>query len=176
MDALLDKPTKKRRGSINKPLALEQAKRGLNNVEIAKLHGVDQSAVWYFLNKSKPEVQALEDFKAHRADYFANFQAKCLQLQQKIIDSFFKDGIFESLKSSEKTGLLMALNASAGTSFDKERLERGKSTENVQVLNKLITEAHTSLFAVDRKQARATSTASSTELAETRTSENANPQ
>lgn len=126
--------------SLNKAKALEQAKRGLNNSEIARLQGVDQSTVWQFLNRTKPERQALQDFKTGRADAFAMFQGKCLNLQQKILDSLLVDGVLAPLKPSEKTGLLMALNASAGTSFDKERLERGQSTSNHSVMSTMLGE------------------------------------
>jgi hypothetical protein len=146
MDTLTTPKPRKTPKSLNQDLARKQASLGMTTQDIATQQGVTYQAVWQFFLKTKPQRQALDEFKIQRADLLANFQAKCLDLQTRILNSYDDDAILLTLKPSEKTGLLMALNASAGTSFDKERLERGKSTENVQVLNKLITEAHSTLF------------------------------
>ena len=48
-------------------------------------------------------------------------------------------------KPHEKGSLLHALNIQAGTLYDKERLERGQSTQNLSIFGKLITEAEAKL-------------------------------
>ena len=53
---------------------------------------------------------------------------------------------------------LHALNIQAGTLYDKERLERGKSTRNLSILGKIITAAEAMLGAP--KAAPATTTGS----------------
>ena len=126
------------RSGFDPAVALQQKERGLSNQEIAKSHGVDQSTVWRFLHRTKPEIQALAEFQARRSDLLDLLQGKCLDLQAKILDSINEEGIIASLKQSEKTGLLMALNATHGTSYDKSRLERGLSTENHSIVSKLL--------------------------------------
>ena len=126
------------RSGFDPAVALQQKERGLSNKEIADSHGVDQSTVWRFLHRTKPEIQALAEFQAHRSDLLDLLQGKCLDLQAKILDSINEDQVIASLKQSEKTGLLMALNATHGTSYDKSRLERGLSTENHSIVSKLL--------------------------------------
>ena len=139
MPMVMNQPKRKNpRGIIDPDVARDQLRRGLTNQEIADSHGITQSAVWRFLNRSKLEQQAVESFKANRADIYTSFQAKCLDLQTKIIESFGKDGVVEALKTQEKASMLFALNASHGTSYDKERLERGLSTENHSIVSKLL--------------------------------------
>ena len=124
---------------MNRARVLKQAQSGaLTHKEIAQANGVSESTVWKFLYRSKPEIQAVESFKAHRADVYTAFQAKCLDLQTKIIESLEGDAVIGALKVSEKSSLLFALNATHGTSYDKERLERGLSTENHSIVSKLL--------------------------------------
>jgi len=138
--------TPRTRGQLDKQRALEQAERGLTPQEIADSQGVHRTTVWRFLEASKPELQALHDFKTNRADVFAKLQAQAIDLQFKIIASFEKDGVLDALTPSQKSGLLGSLNAVAGTIYDKERLERGQSTENVSLLTKVLGSAQDKVF------------------------------
>lgn len=122
---------------LNRAKALQQADRGMSNPEIAKQQGVASSTVFRFMQRIKPERQALEQFKAHRADVLARLQAKSLDAQERILDTL-DDGVIVALTPSQKSGLLMALNAQHGTSFDKERLERGQSTSNQSVMSTML--------------------------------------
>ena len=129
------KPRKHRK--LDPDTVLEQQKRGLTHQEIADLNGVNQSTIWRFLQYTKPEEQALAQFKTHRADILARLQAKSIDAQERIIETL-KDGVLKTLEPHQKAGLLMALNAVHGTSFDKERLTLGLSTENHSVISKLL--------------------------------------
>jgi len=122
---------------LDQSKALEQAKRGLSNPEIAKQQGVASSTVFRFMQRQKPERHAVEQFRAGRADVLARLQAKSLDAQERILDTL-DDGVIGALTPSQKTGLLMALNAQHGTSFDKERLERGQSTSNQSVMSTML--------------------------------------
>ena len=139
--------------TVNRTRALAQRDRGLSIPEIAKSQGVNQSTIWRFLQRTKPEIQAVESFKAHRADIYTSFQAKCLDLQTKIIESLEGDGVIGALKVSEKSSLLFALNATHGTSYDKERLERGLSTENHSIVSKLLDARVQARYKPAKKQA-----------------------
>ena len=101
--------------------------------------------MWRFLQQTKPERQALELFKAHRADVLARLQAKSLDAQERILDTL-DDGMIRELVPHQKTGLLMALNAQHGTLFDKERLERGQSTSNHSIMSTMLGHAVKTLY------------------------------
>jgi hypothetical protein len=68
------------------------------------------------------------------------WQAKSMALQHKILDTF-DDGILAAMTTHQKTGLVSVLSAQTGTMYDKERLETGKSTQNVGILAKMMGEA-----------------------------------
>jgi IS30 family transposase len=127
---------------LDRKKALEQHKRGLSNAEIATLQGVNESTVWRFLERTKPEQEALERFKNTRADEMANLHGKAVQVQHLALDrmraELSDDAIANALSPSQKAGYLNAATIAGGTAFDKERLERGESTQNLSVLSKLL--------------------------------------
>jgi len=122
---------------INRKKVLDLHAKGLSTEEIARHQGVAPSTVWRFLQQTEPERQALEQFKTCRADVLARIQAKSLDAQERILDTL-DDGMVAALTPSQKSGLLMSLNAQSGTVFDKERLERGQSTQNVSLIGKMM--------------------------------------
>ena len=138
--------TKRTARKLDQKKALRQASRGMSNPEIAKQQGVASSTVFRFMQRMKPERQALESFKAQRADVLARLQAKSLDAQERILDTL-DDGVMKALTPSQKTGLLMALNAQHGTSFDKERMERGQSVANVSILTTMLNATVKGLYA-----------------------------
>ena len=127
-----------------KVLAL--AEQGVSTADIAKLQGVVPSTIFRFMQRMAPARQTVEQFKAGRADVLARLQAKSLDAQERILDTL-DDGVVEALTPSQKSGLLMALNAQHGTSFDKERLERGQSTSNQSVLTTMLNATVKGLYA-----------------------------
>lgn len=137
---------KSRPSRLQPDLALAQSKRGLTDTEIAKAQGVNQSTVWRFMQRMAPERAGVELFKANRAEVLARLQAKSLKVTEKIIDGL-EDGDFTALTPQQKTGLILALNAQHGTTFDKERLERGQSTSNQSIVSRLIDSEVKDLYA-----------------------------
>lgn len=126
---------------MNRARVLKQAKTGaMTHKEIAQANGLSESAVWRFLYRSKPEIQALTEFQSNRSTYLDKIQAQCVDIQTRILASLTGDGVIEALKPGEKSGLLFALNAVAGTNYDKSRLERNLSTENHSIVSKLLDE------------------------------------
>jgi hypothetical protein len=83
----------------------------------------------------------VEGFKRGRADVLARLQAKSLMTQELILDALAKDGVVDALTPHQKGTLLYSLNALAGTLYDKERLEVGKSTANVSSLGEIMRQA-----------------------------------
>jgi hypothetical protein len=97
------------------------------------------------MQRMRPERQPLELFKTHRADILARLQAKSLDAQERIVDTL-SDGVIGALTPSQKSGFLMSLNAQHGTSFDKERLERGQSTSNQSIISRLLDDTVKGLY------------------------------
>jgi len=128
--------TKRASRKLNRARALEQASRGLSNPEIARQQGVNKSTVFRFMQREKPQRQAVELFKLRRADILARIQAKSLDVQEQILDTL--DDVVSALTPSQKSGLIMSLNAQHGTAFDKERLQRGQSTSNQSIISRLV--------------------------------------
>lgn len=132
------------RKRTHKPLKLDQVKtlalraRGLSTAEIAPIVGVNQSTVWRFLDSIDAEKVELSKFKVNRADVFAGLQGKALALQHKLVDHLMGDGVIDALSDGAKVQLANSINNVFGTAYDKERLERGQSTENHSVMHKIL--------------------------------------
>lgn len=120
------------------------AKQGLSTADIAAHQKVAPSTVFRFLQQTKPERAALESFKKNRGDAFARLAMKSLNVQEAIVDSL-DDAVVSALPVHQKGSLLHSLSISSGILFDKERLERGQSTNNLAVLGQLIVEAESRL-------------------------------
>lgn len=131
---------------LDRAKTVELADQGMSTADIAQHQGVAPSTVFRFLQQTKPERQALEAFKKDRGDVFARLAAKSLNVQEAIVDSL-DDAVVAALKPHEKGSLLHALNIQAGTLYDKERLERGQSTQNLSILGKFLMQAEEGLGA-----------------------------
>ena len=118
---------------LDRAKVVKLAEQGMSTADIAQHQGVDPSTVFRFLQHTKPERHALDQFKAQRGDVLARLQAKSLDTQERILDTL-DDAVIGALAPSQKSGLLMALNAQHGTLYDKERLERGQSTVNQSIM------------------------------------------
>ena len=130
---------------LDRKKVLDLHARGFSAPEIAQQQGVAHSTVWRFLERMKPEIGAVEMFKQNRADVLARIQAKSLDAQERIIDTL-DDGLLAALTPSQKSSMLMALNAQSGTAFDKERLERGQSSVNISTISKMVDNQVSTLF------------------------------
>ena len=136
--------TQRKARKLDRAKATEQAGRGMTTPEIAQLQNLAPSTVFRFLRQSTPEREALEVFKKERGDVFARLAAKSLSVQERIVDTF-DDALINALPVHQKGSLLHTLAVSAGILFDKERLERGQSSQNLAVLGRLIVEAESRL-------------------------------
>ena len=106
--------------SPDKPVPVEKLlkwrKQGLSYAEIGKMTGKSKQAVHQRLQPYKDAIENLPAFKENRADIFAIHQ-------QRLLNSLTDDDIKRIPPGSRFTGV--------GILYDKERLERDKSTENV---------------------------------------------
>ena len=90
--------------------------KNLSITETAKLLNSSKSNISERLSKAGYRPKYLENYKSHRADILSSYQ-------QIILNSL-------TPKDLEKAGLSQKMMA-FGILYDKERLERGQSTENI---------------------------------------------
>jgi len=95
---------------------IEYRERGLSYAEVAKLVGCSKPNVIERLQTAGKEIEATNNYKKHRADTFAN-------MGSRLINSFTPGDI------KKMSGLQKA--TAVGIFYDKERLERDLSTDNV---------------------------------------------
>ena len=147
-----EKPTAKRKttnkgnrfkqSAFPKKRVIELAQSGLSDNAIAKVVDYSQSAVSRFLNRMAPELAGVKTFKAERSSIFASIQAQALDIQQRVLQSLdVESHVLAALPTKEKAMILDATNRIAGTIYDKERLEEGKSTSNVGVIHRMMGDA-----------------------------------
>lgn len=96
--------------------ALKQYEDGVTYQELAKAYGCSAQNVHQRLSPYIKRRKEVQQFKENRADLLADIQEKILS---SIDDKLIK-----------KAQLLQRVDA-AGKLYDKERLERGQSTENI---------------------------------------------
>jgi IS30 family transposase len=135
---------------LDRKKVLDLHSKGLSTVEIARHQGVAPSSVWRFLERTKPQQEALERFKGHRADELAHMHGKAIEVQGLILDRMKAElengGVANALTPTAKTQYLNAATMAGGVSYDKERLERGLATSHVSVVSRLIDEEVKSLY------------------------------
>lgn len=95
---------------------IKYRKQGLSINEIGDLVGISKQAVYQRLQPYLHELDTLEDYKTHRADIIA--------LKGKEILKHLDSNRLEKASAYQLAGMY-------GILYDKERLERGESTQNV---------------------------------------------
>jgi len=95
---------------------LEFRSKGLTHAQIAQLLGCNRSAITQRLLKIDSELQNLDNYKKHRADVI---MLKGRQVLKNITPSKL-----QKASAYQLAGMF-------GILYDKERLERDKSTQNV---------------------------------------------
>jgi hypothetical protein len=119
-----DKPTRRKHSRLTKEkqqdiIELAESNPNLTHTQIASLEDCERSTVSRVLAKYGIEQQEVEDYKQHRADIFGGLQKRILK---SITD--------EDIKKAPVGSRILAV----AQLYDKERLERGQSTENVSLL------------------------------------------
>ena len=137
------KPQRKAR-KINRQKVMQLAAQGLSAVDIGKHQDVSPSTITRFLQAYQVDREALTQYKSGRADILAWLQGRNLKIQTELLSRL--DGLPEALTPQQICGLLFALNTQHGTLFDKERLERGQSTQNISTISKMVDAQVSTLF------------------------------
>lgn len=123
---------------INPDHVKELLDKGVSTKDIAAAEGVSRWGVAKFVERSRSEFEAVDIFKQNRAEIFARIGARNLSLQDALLDRLSDDGILRSLTPTQIASLLFALNSQHGTIYDKERLERGQSTQNHSIMTRML--------------------------------------
>ena len=114
---------------------------GMPYKEIVELTNVAMGTITKI--KGNPAIKAdkemLAVYKKQRADVFTSAGMKYSQLRDLILSSMTSEEIRE-MTITQKISALPKLEIAHGTIYDKERLERGESTENVHVIVDAITD------------------------------------
>lgn len=149
------KPSQPRRSrkpvyKIDPAKVLALSKQGLNNCDIARHQGVTPSAIWRFLDRVQAEKVRLQAFKDGRADALAMLHADSVQILELGMRSLDKDmqedGVFHTQTPNAKANILRDMAVVNGVLFDKERLERGQSTQNVSVIERMLDASHEQIY------------------------------
>ncbi len=107
---------KTRPKGIDHNLTVKMRKSGMSYTDIAKAQGCSRANIIQVLARYAISQEHTEDFKAHRADILAG-------LQGKLIQSITPDDIKKAPLGSKVLAVAQL--------YDKERLERGQSTANI---------------------------------------------
>lgn len=143
--AMLDPPSRIK-SKLPKAKVKQMAQSGLSTYQIAKVVGVNQSTIHRFLEKIKPESQAVSLFRGNRAEVLATLQAKNLTIQEQLLERLGEERLLASLTPAQISGLMFALNTQHGTLYDKERLETGQSTQNHSLVAKILSSAVNDIY------------------------------
>jgi hypothetical protein len=90
---------------------------------------VHVNTVQMFLQRIRPELDALQAFKAHTGDVLALNFAKCCSLEDKLLSYYDNEDLLANLSAGEKERLLGKVTIAKGVGYDKWRLETGKSDQ-----------------------------------------------
>ena len=105
---------------------IELYTKGLSQSEIAKYFNCSRQAINARVSPYLEDLQALPDFKKFRADVLAFHQ-------RRLLNSLDNESI-QKASPFQRVGMF-------GILYDKERLERGESTENVSYIDMTRTRA-----------------------------------
>ena len=97
---------------------LDLAGKNLTHREIGRLLGISQQCVSKRLKAFAPRLKLLNGYKRHRADMLTLKQAE-------IMDAMTPDKI--------EAASLLQMTTAIGILHDKERMERGQSTANIDI-------------------------------------------
>jgi transposase len=105
--------------NANRERRLKMKMGGMTYAEIGRIEGISKVSVYKQINHLIPNEQDLEIYKKHRADILASKQVELLQALTP-----------DKIKDASALQLITGM----GILTDKERLERGQSTQNVETI------------------------------------------
>jgi DNA-binding MarR family transcriptional regulator len=112
------------------------ARSGFKGKTISEKTKLAPSSVAKILADVEKDQLQLAKYSENRLAVLQKGQLTAASIQQRILDSFALK--LNKMTNSEKISLYKVLTADFAVKFDKERLEKGESTENISKVVKLI--------------------------------------
>lgn len=128
----------------DKALVLELLGQGVRPGIVEKITGLAHKTIWVYQKQINAQKQDLEQFKANRADIFAQEQIENIKLK-RLLRKDWQDGKISDLTEHEKRARFQVLGVDTGILYDKERAERGLDAGSVQI-NTILVNIHQALF------------------------------
>jgi len=110
--------------------ALDLAQKGVNQHDIATALDVHVNTIHRFLQRVKPELAQIQIFNDQTGNVLTLTLARCCSILDKLLIHYDDEDVIRGLTAAEKERLLGRVAIVAGITFDKLRLQTGKSTSN----------------------------------------------
>lgn len=109
-----------RKRKIDKTRVLKLADANMSAADIAKVEGVNRSTITRFLNTEHPDYDALEAFRARKAEIMNALQGKSAEVVLTILEDFTPE-VLHKMTIPEKKEILRIVSTSFGIASDKIR-------------------------------------------------------
>ena len=109
--------------------------------------GMDKDAVHDSLIDFDQFAETVDKYRENKADILSFAQSYNIAKQQEIARKHLTAEKIEAMKTGEAVNWFKTLGLDYGVKYDKERLERGESTENVSIIVTAIKELKRKKFA-----------------------------
>ncbi|MFC1515628.1 hypothetical protein ACFL7E_02590 [Thermodesulfobacteriota bacterium] len=109
---------------------------GNNYRKIREMMGVSLGAIHKIAKDFEADRELVEFYRNNKSDILLKAQMNNMALQQAIINSISDEDI-KRMTANEKARWYQVLGTDHGIKFDKERLERGESTENIAHIHRI---------------------------------------
>lgn len=126
-------PTSTKSAKVDKLKIVELAEKKLTYTDIGKTVGCTEGYVRKVLKQAGEFRAEVKKFRDNRANHFATLQEKSIQALAKMLDWVIEQDM-STLSEAQKPKYIQAITNLMGVMYDKERLETGQSTSNVQSL------------------------------------------
>lgn len=100
----------------------------------AREYECSRQQIYNILADFNIETSRVDAYKSNRADILADLGMRATGLLHKLVGRAGAEEVLDSLQPGQIGGLMAATTTLMGVAFDKERLERGQSTANVESL------------------------------------------
>jgi len=119
---ILQPISRRSNAKIDLPKALEMHRKGISYADIAKYFNCSERAIHYAFQPYLKQQEDTEVFVSDRANILANLQ--------RILLFSFTEADIKKMSAYQRIGMFSIL-------YDKERLERNLSTENIDMHHKV---------------------------------------
>ncbi len=141
MDYKPSKQRRRREKPVDRVLVAKLLADGYTKVEVSRQADCHEQTVHDIARATGDRALILSDFLRDRGNKFALLQRQGLNFIEKALISLEKDLEAGELKASEKARSVFHVGQVFGIVYDKERLEKGKSTSISAVLQLFMVQA-----------------------------------